>query len=165
MEDWISDEEPKAQPEPSRGGGSGGGKTRIGAGNDGESDPGSIIVFAQEETRRLGFNSVGTEHILIGLIRCRSGIAPGVLSDLGVTVEAARAKVESITGRGSGFATKEMPFTPRARLVLQLAWEEARDLGHNYVGSEHLLLGIVKEGNGVASRVLEKFKIDGALVR
>lgn len=139
MDERKSDDEPKLQPEASKGG-SGGGKTAIGAGTGGDSD--NVPNLAQEEARRLGHNFIGTEMLLVALIRCRSGIAPGVLSALGVTVEDARAEMESIIGRGSGFVAVEIPFTPRAKRVLEFSWDEARQLGHNYIGSEHLLLGI-----------------------
>lgn len=164
MDNQKSENEPTVQPEASKGG-SGGGKTAIGAGAGGDSDPRSVINLAQDEARRLGHNFVGTEQILIALIRCHSGIAPGVLADLGLTVEEARTEVESIIGRGSGFVAVEIPFTPRAKRVLELSWDEARQLGHNYIGSEHLLLGIVREGDGVAARVLDKFGIDETSVR
>lgn len=152
---------PKVQPDASKGG-SGGRKTAIGAGAGGGSE---FIHFAQEEARRLGHNFVGTEMMLVALIRCNSGIAPTVLSDLGLTVEDARTEMESIIGRGSGFVAVEIPFTPRAKRVLELSWDEARQLGHNYIGTEHLLLGIVREGEGVGSRILEKFCGDAKSVR
>jgi ATP-dependent Clp protease ATP-binding subunit ClpC len=164
MDSQKSDDEPQVQPEASRGG-SGRGRTAVGAGTGGDSGPGNIMQLAQEEARRLGHNFVGTEQILVALIRCRSGIAPKVLSELGLEVEEVREQVESIIGRGSGFVAREIPFTSMAKRVLQLSWEEARQLGHNYIGSEHVLLGIVREGEGVAVRVLEKLGIERALVR
>lgn len=159
--DNQDNDEPKVPPDASNGG-SGGRNTAIGAGAGGEPE---FIHFAQDEARRLGHNFVGTEMMLIALIRCRSGIAPTVLSDLGLTVEDARAKMESIIGRGSGFVAVEIPFTPRAKRVLELSWNEARQLGHNYIGSEHLLLGIVREGKGVGSQILEKFGVDAESAR
>ncbi|MDR3614456.1 MAG: Clp protease N-terminal domain-containing protein [Candidatus Obscuribacterales bacterium] len=136
--------------------------TAIGAGADDDSD---LFKLMQDEARRLGQNFVGTEQILIALVSCHSGIAHGVLADLGFTLEVARAEVESIIGRGSGFVAVEIPFTPRAKRVLELAWDEARQLGHNYIGSEHILLGLVREGEGVGARVLKKLNIDRTLVR
>jgi ATP-dependent Clp protease ATP-binding subunit ClpC len=139
--------------------------TSVGAGTFDDLDPESILTLAQEEARRLGQNFVGTEQLLIALVRCDSGIAPGVLADFGITVEDARTEVESIIGCRSGFVAVEIPFTPRAKRVLELSWDEARQLGHNYIGSEHLLLGLLREGEGVAAKVLEKLKIDAVSVR
>lgn len=173
----------KAKPSPSgMGGGRGSGrrKTRIGAGGSGNSGPGkkrqgagdegnsqarNVLQSAQEEAARLRHNFVGTEQILIALIRVRSGTAGRVLFELGLRIEDVRREVEAIIGRGSGFVAVEIPFTPRAKRVLELAWDEARQLGHNYIGTEHILLGLVREGEGVAVRVLEKFGVKPAKVR
>ncbi|KAM0905430.1 hypothetical protein ACQ4PT_017399 [Festuca glaucescens] len=114
-----------------------------------------VIMLAQEEARRLGHNFVGTEQILLGLIGEGTGIAAKVLKSMGINLKDARMEVEKIIGRGSGFVAVEIPFTPRAKRVLELSLEEARQLGHNYIGSEHLLLGLLREGEGVAARVLE----------
>ena len=119
-----------------------------------------VIMLAQEEARRLGHNFVGTEQVLLGLIGEGTGVAAKTLKSMGVTLKEARAEVEKIIGRGSGFVAVEIPFTPRAKRVLELSWDEARQLGHNYIGTEHLLLGLIREGEGVAARVLENLGID-----
>lgn len=124
-----------------------------------------VIMLAQEEARRLGHNFVGTEQILLGLIGEGTGIAAKTLKSLGVTLRDARVEVEKIIGRGSGFVAVEIPFTPRAKRVLELSWDEARQLGHNYIGTEHLLLGLIREGEGVAVRVLENVGVELARVR
>lgn len=124
-----------------------------------------VIMLAQEEARRLGHNFVGTEQILLGLIGEGTGIAAKVLKSMGVNLKDARIEVEKIIGRGSGFVAVEIPFTPRAKRVLELSLEEARQLGHNYIGTEHLLLGLIREGEGVAARVLENLGVDLAKVR
>ncbi len=119
-----------------------------------------VIMLAQEEARRLGHNFVGTEQILLGLIGEGTGIAAKTLKSMGVNLKDARVEVEKIIGRGSGFVAVEIPFTPRAKRVLELSWDEARQLGHNYIGTEHLLLGLIREGEGVAARVLENLGVD-----
>ena len=124
-----------------------------------------VIMLAQEEARRLGHNFVGTEQILLGLIGEGTGVAAKVLKSLGVNLKDSRIEVEKIIGRGSGFVAVEIPFTPRAKRVLELSLEEARQLGHNYIGTEHLLLGLIREGEGVAARVLENLGIDLSKVR
>jgi ATP-dependent Clp protease ATP-binding subunit ClpC len=124
-----------------------------------------VIMLAQEEARRLGHNFVGTEQILLGLIGEGTGIGPKVLKSMGVNLKDARVEVEKIIGRGSGFVAVEIPFTPRAKRVLELSLEEARQLGHNYIGTEHLLLGLIREGEGVAARVLENLSVDLSKVR
>jgi len=124
-----------------------------------------VIMLAQEEARRLGHNFVGTEQILLGLIGEGTGIGPKVLKSMGVNLKDARVEVEKIIGRGSGFVAVEIPFTPRAKRVLELSLEEARQLGHNYIGTEHLLLGLIREGEGVAARVLENLGVDLSKVR
>lgn len=124
-----------------------------------------VVMLAQEEARRLGHNFVGTEQILLGLIGEGTGIAAKVLKSMGVNLKEARVEVEKIIGRGSGFVAVEIPFTPRAKRVLELSLEEARQLGHNYIGSEHLLLGLLREGEGVAARVLENLGADPAKIR
>ncbi|QCE14608.1 ATP-dependent Clp protease ATP-binding subunit ClpC [Vigna unguiculata] len=124
-----------------------------------------VIMLAQEEARRLGHNFVGTEQILLGLIGEGTGIAAKVLKSMGINLKDARVEVEKIIGRGSGFVAVEIPFTPRAKRVLELSLEEARQLGHNYIGSEHLLLGLLREGEGVAARVLENLGADPTNIR
>ena len=124
-----------------------------------------VIMLAQEEARRLGHNFVGTEQILLGLIGEGTGIAAKVLKSMGVNLKDARVEVEKIIGRGSGFVAVEIPFTPRAKRVLELSLEEARQLGHNYIGTEHLLLGLIREGEGVAARVLENLALDLTKIR
>ena len=124
-----------------------------------------VIMLAQEEARRLGHNFVGTEQVLLGLIGEGTGVAAKTLKTMGVTLKEARAEVEKIIGRGSGFVAVEIPFTPRAKRVLELSWDEARQLGHNYIGTEHLLLGLIREGEGVAARVLENLGVDMNKIR
>ncbi len=119
-----------------------------------------VIMLAQEEARRLGHNFVGTEQVLLGLIGEGTGVAAKTLKSMGVNLKDARAEVEKIIGRGSGFVAVEIPFTPRAKRVLELSWDEARQLGHNYIGTEHLLLGLIREDQGVAARVLETLGVD-----
>src|SRR5574344_876490 len=124
-----------------------------------------VIMLAQEEARRLGHNFVGTEQVLLGLIGEGTGVAAKTLKSMGVNLKDARSEVEKIIGRGSGFVAVEIPFTPRAKRVLELSWDEARQLGHNYIGTEHLLLGLIREGEGVAARVLENLGVDLNKVR
>jgi len=126
-----------------------------------------VIMLAQEEARRLGHNFVGTEQVLLGLIGEGTGIGPKVLKSMGVNLKDARVEVEKIIGRGSGFVAVEIPFTPRAKRTLELSLEEARQLGHNYIGTEHLLLGLISgdEGEGVAARVLENLGVDLSKIR
>src|SRR5271157_3240500 len=124
-----------------------------------------VIMLAQEESRRLGHNFVGTEQLLLGLIGEGTGIGAKTLKSMGVNLKDARVEVEKIISRGSGFVAIEIPFTPRAKRVLELSWDEARQLGHNYIGTEHLLLGLIREGEGVAARVLENLGVDTTKVR
>lgn len=152
-----------------------------------------VVMLAQEEARRLGHNFVGTEQILLGLIGESTGIAAKVLKSMGVSLKDARVEVEKIIGRGSGFVAVEIPFTPRAKRVLELSLEEARQLGtactllqacsccpmlrfsgaqplllypgHNYIGTEHILLGLLREGEGVAARVMETLGADPGKIR
>ncbi|XP_048490184.2 LOW QUALITY PROTEIN: chaperone protein ClpC, chloroplastic [Beta vulgaris subsp. vulgaris] len=124
-----------------------------------------VILVAQEETRRLGHNVVGTEQILLGLVGEGTGIAARVLKSAGVSMKNARIEVEKIVGRGGGFIPVEIPFSPRAKRVLELSLEEARKLGQNYIGSEHLLLGLLSEGEGVAARVLDNLGVDTKEIR
>lgn len=119
-----------------------------------------VINLAREEAGRLGHDYIGTEHILLGLIREGGGVAAAVLENLGLDLERIKLEVEkSITMGGGTLTLGEVPFTPRAKRVLELAVEEAQTLGHNYIGTEHLLLGLIREGEGVASKVLEQFNL------
>jgi ATP-dependent Clp protease ATP-binding subunit ClpC len=124
-----------------------------------------VIKLAQEEARRLGHNFLGTEQILLGLIGEGSGVAAKVLHSLGVTLKEAREEIEKIIGRGSGFVVVEIPFTPRSKRVLELSLEESRTLGRDYIGTEHLLLGLIRDGEGVAARVLLNLGVDSKEVR
>jgi ATP-dependent Clp protease ATP-binding subunit ClpC len=148
-----------------------------------------VVMLAQEESRRLGHNFVGTEQILLGLIGESTGISAKVLKSMGVTLKEARTEVEKVIGRGSGFVAVEIPFTPRAKRVLELSLEEARQLGtclvlasscariqtavaspssfagHSYIGTEHILLGLLREGEGIAARVLESMGADPTKIR
>lgn len=124
-----------------------------------------VVVLAQEEARMLNHNYIGTEHVLLGLIHEGEGIAARVLSDLGVSLEDTRSYVEQIIGRGTSVPNGHIPFTPRSKKVLELALRESLQLGHNYIGTEHLLLGLVREGEGVAAQILEKMNVDAGLVR
>jgi ATP-dependent Clp protease ATP-binding subunit ClpC len=123
------------------------------------------IVLAQEEAQRLGNNYIGTEHILLGIISEGESLAAKVLENLGVNLAKVRQEVEAIVGRGGQTVQQEMVFTPRAKRVIELAFEEARQLNHNYIGTEHLLLGLIREGEGVAARVLTNLGVDPAKVR
>jgi ATP-dependent Clp protease ATP-binding subunit ClpA len=113
-----------------------------------------VVVLAQEEARLLKHNYVGTEHILLGLIHEGEGVAAKALESLGISLEAVRAQVEEIIGQGQSAPTGHIPFTPRAKKVLELSLREAKQLGHNYIGTEHILLGLIREGEGVAAQVL-----------
>ncbi|MBW4659545.1 MAG: caspase family protein [Drouetiella hepatica Uher 2000/2452] len=124
-----------------------------------------VIALAQEEARRLGHNYVGPEQILLGLIGEGTGVAAKVLKSESVTLKNARIVVEKIIGRGSGFVAVEIPFTPRAKKILELSVAEARQLGRNYIGTEHLLLGILEEDEGVAARALENLGVDRERLR
>lgn len=123
------------------------------------------VMLAQEEARRMGQNLVGTEQVLLGLIAEETSIAATVLKELGVTLKAARTEVQKIVGRGSRFASSEIPFTPKVRRVFERALEEARQLGHQYISPEHLLLGLLREGEGVAVKVLENLGVDLSKLR
>jgi ATP-dependent Clp protease ATP-binding subunit ClpA len=119
-----------------------------------------VIMLAQEESRRLGHNFVGTEQMLLGLIREESGMAGRILRSMGVNLKQARREVEKIIGRGSGHVAVEIPFTPRGKRVLELSLKESRKHRHRYIGTEHLLLGLIQEREGVAARVLENLGIN-----
>jgi ATP-dependent Clp protease ATP-binding subunit ClpC len=124
-----------------------------------------VVMLAQEEARRLGHNFVGTEQILLGLIGEGGGVAAKVLTDLGVTLKDARNEIEKIIGRGSGFVPSEIPFTPKVKMIFEQAFKEARNLGNNYIGTEHLLLGLTEAGEGVAVKVLENLGVDLSQIR
>jgi ATP-dependent Clp protease ATP-binding subunit ClpA len=124
-----------------------------------------VIPLAQEEARRLQHNYIGTEHLLLGLIHEGEGVAAKALESLGISLEAARVQVEQIIGQGPTAPTGHIPFTPRAKKVLELSLREALQLGHNYVGTEHILLGLIREGEGVAAQVLARFGADHARLR
>ena len=115
-----------------------------------------VVVLAQEEARHLDHNYIGTEHILLGLIHEREGVAAQSLEALGISLEGVRAQVVEIVGHGSDAPSGHIPFTPRAKKVLELSLREALSLGHNYIGTEHILLGLIREGGGVAAQVLVK---------
>src|SRR5918998_1114266 len=124
-----------------------------------------VVVLAQEEARILKHNYIGTEHILLGLLREEEGLAARVLESLDITVERVRAQVVRIVGSGEEVTSGQIPFTPRAKKVLELALREALSLGHNYVGTEHILLGLVRENEGVAARILLDFDADAEKIR
>ena len=119
-----------------------------------------VVMLAQEEARRLGHNFVGTEQILLGLLGEETGVAAKVLTEMGVTLKDARREVEKIIGRGSGFVPPEIPFTPKVKNLFEQSFKEARSLGHNYIGTEHLLLGLTEAGEGVAAKVLQNLDVD-----
>jgi ATP-dependent Clp protease ATP-binding subunit ClpC len=119
-----------------------------------------VVVLAQEEARMLNHNYIGTEHILLGLAREGEGVAARALESLGISLEAVRQQVEEIIGRGQEAPSGHIPFTPRAKKVLELSLREAQQLGHNYIGTEHILLGLIREGSGVAAQVLVKLGAD-----
>ncbi len=124
-----------------------------------------VVVLAQEEARLLNHNYIGTEHILLGLIHEGEGVAAKALESLGISLEAVRAQVEEIIGQGGNAPSGHIPFTPRAKKVLELSLREALQLGHNYIGTEHILLGLIREGEGVAAQVLVKLGADLSRVR
>ena len=124
-----------------------------------------VLVLAQEEARLLNHSFIGTEHILLGLIHEGEGVAARVLESLSVSLEPARKKVKETVGPVGSARTASPPFTPRAKKVLELALREALQLGHNYIGTEHILLGLVREGDGVAARVLVSLGVDLSRVR
>src|SRR5580704_17923367 len=124
-----------------------------------------VVVLAQEEARMLNHNHIGTEHILLGLIRGGDGVAAEALESLGISLDAVRQHVGEITGQGQQAPSGHIPFTPRAKNVLDLSLREALQLGHNYIGTEHILLGLIREGEGVAAQVLVKLGADHNRVR
>jgi hypothetical protein len=124
-----------------------------------------VVVLAQEEARRLEHNHIGTEHILLGLIREGEGVAANALKSLGISLDPVRQQVEEIIGRGQEAPQGHVPFTPRAKKVLELSLRESKQLGHNYIGTEHILLGLIREGDGVAAQVLVRLGADLNRVR
>jgi ATP-dependent Clp protease ATP-binding subunit ClpA len=124
-----------------------------------------VVVLAQEEARMLNHNYIGTEHILLGLIHEGEGVAAKALESLGISLDAVRQQVEEIIGQGQQAPSGHIPFTPRAKKVLELSLREALQLGHNYIGTEHILLGLIREGDGVAAQVLMKLGADLSRVR
>ena len=115
-----------------------------------------VVVLAQEEARSLDHSYIGTEHILLGLIHEGEGVASSALEALGISLDDIRGDIESIVGRGDNAPVGNIPFTPRAKKVLELSLREALQLGHNYIGTEHILLGLIREGDGVGAQVLVK---------
>jgi ATP-dependent Clp protease ATP-binding subunit ClpC len=124
-----------------------------------------VVVFAQEEARLLNHNYIGTEHVLLGLVREGEGVAAQALTSMGIGLDAVRGQVEKIIGQGQAAPTGHIPFTPRAKKVLELSLREALQLGHNYIGTEHILLGLLREGEGVAAQVLQQLGADLNRVR
>jgi len=124
-----------------------------------------VVVLAQEEASRLDHGYIGTEHILLGLIREGEGVAAKALESLGIGLGPVRQQVEEIIGRGQEAPRGHIPFTPRAKKVLELSLRESKQLGHNYIGTEHILLGLIREGDGVAAQVLVKLGADQNRVR
>jgi ATP-dependent Clp protease ATP-binding subunit ClpC len=124
-----------------------------------------VVVLAQQEARMLNHNYIGTEHILLGLIHEGEGVAARALDALGVELDAVRLEIEELIGQGQDVPSGHIPFTPRAKKVLELSLREALQLGHTYIGTEHLLLGLIREGEGVAAQVLQKMGASLELVR
>ena len=124
-----------------------------------------VVVLAQEEARLLNHNYIGTEHVLLGLIHEGEGVAAKALGQMGISLEVVRHHVEEIIGQGRSSPIGHIPFTPRAKKVLELSLREALQLGHDYIGTEHILLGLIREGEGVAAEVLVKLGADLSSVR
>jgi ATP-dependent Clp protease ATP-binding subunit ClpA len=124
-----------------------------------------VVVLAQDEAKRCRHNYIGSEHLLLGLLREEEGLASRVLESLGVELEEVRSKVNQYVGKGDEITTGQIPMTPRAKRILELSLREALSLGHNYIGTEHLLLGLVRENEGVAARVLLDFDADAQKIR
>jgi ATP-dependent Clp protease ATP-binding subunit ClpC len=119
-----------------------------------------VVFYAQEEAGRLGENYVSTEHVLLGLVRENDSVAARILDRLGVSLGRIRSEIERQVTRGDGRLGNDMQLTPRAKRVIDLAYDEARQLNNNYIGTEHLLLGLIREGEGLAGRVLSKLGVD-----
>ena len=124
-----------------------------------------VVVLAQDEARRLKHNYIGTEHLLLGLLRDEEGMAARVLESLEITADQVRAEVARVVGQGDEAAAGQIPFTPRAKKVLELALREAQSLRHSHIGTEHILLGLVRENEGVAARILLDLHADPDTVR
>jgi ATP-dependent Clp protease ATP-binding subunit ClpC len=124
-----------------------------------------VVILAQEEARMLKHNYIGAEHILLGLIHGGEGVAGQALASLGISLEAARQQLEEITGQGVETPSGRIPFTPRTKTVLELSQREALQLGHNYIGTEHILLGLVREGDSVGAQILVNLGADLSRVR
>jgi ATP-dependent Clp protease ATP-binding subunit ClpC len=124
-----------------------------------------VVVLAQEEARHLNHDYIGTEHLLLGLIHEGEGIAARALEDLGVSLQGARQQVEEVIGRGRRNPSSHIPFTPRAKKALELSLREALQLGHDYIGTEHILLGVIREDDSVAARILMRLDADLDQVR
>jgi ATP-dependent Clp protease ATP-binding subunit ClpA len=124
-----------------------------------------VVVLAQDEARLLRHTYIGAEHLLLGLLREEEGLAARVLESLDITVEEVRAQIARIVGQGDEVLEGQIPFTPRAKVVLELSLREALSLGHNYIGTEHILLGLVRENQGVAARILLDFDADATKIR
>jgi ATP-dependent Clp protease ATP-binding subunit ClpC len=124
-----------------------------------------VVVLAQEEARLLDHSYIGTEHILLGIVREGEGIAATALDALGISLETVRQQTEEIIGRGQSASPERVPFTPRAKKVLELALRESLQMGHTYIGTEHILLGLIREGDGVAAQVLTRLGADLSRVR
>ena len=119
-----------------------------------------VLVLAQEEAKRLNHNFIGTEHLLLGLVREGSGVAARALQNMGVDLNKVRQQVERITPKGEKILAQSISYTPRAKRVVELAIEESQNLGHNYVGTEHIMLGLLREGEGIAAQVLSNLQVD-----
>src|SRR5690554_4033779 len=124
-----------------------------------------VVVLAQEEARMLNHNYIGTEHILLGLVREGEGVAAKALETMDISLNGVREQVQEIIGEGSHAPSGHIPFTPRAKKVLELSLREALQLGHNYIGTEHILLGLIREGEGVAAQVLQQLGAELQKVR
>jgi ATP-dependent Clp protease ATP-binding subunit ClpC len=124
-----------------------------------------VVVLAQEESRILNHNYIGTEHLLLGLLHEGEGVGAKALESLGISLDAVRRQVEEIIGQGQSSPTGHIPFTPRAKKVLELSLRESKQLGHNYIGTEHILLGVIREGEGVAAQVLQRLGAELSKVR
>jgi len=124
-----------------------------------------VVVLAQDEARALSHNYIGTEHLLLGLLREEEGLAARVLESLGIELEAVRSRVENIVGRGEAVTTGQIPFTPNAKKTLELSLREALGLGHNYIGTEHVLLGLARANEGVARQILDESDVDAERIR
>jgi ATP-dependent Clp protease ATP-binding subunit ClpC len=124
-----------------------------------------VVVLAQDEARTLRHNYIGTEHLLLGLLREERGLAAKTLAELGISIEHVRDKVRAIVGEGDEVSTGQIPFTPRAKKVLELALRESQALSHGFIGTEHLLLGLAREGEGVAMQIVAEFGAGAESIR